>query len=170
MKFEKANLKDVNEIMDIIKKAQIHFKNQGINQWQNNYPNHQIIKDDIEDNNSYILKQDQVIIGTASVSFDGEETYETIYNGQWLSHDKYAVIHRMAVDFNRRGTGVASIFLKEIENLCIHNEVYSIKVDTHRENIPMQKLLLKNGYKECGIIYLKDKNERIAFEKILNKL
>lgn len=170
MKFEKANLKDVNEIMDIIKKTQIHFKNQGINQWQNNYPNHQIIKDDIEDNNSYILKQDQVIIGTASVSFDGEETYETIYNGQWLSHDKYAVIHRMAVDFNQRGTGVASIFLKEIENLCIHNEVYSIKVDTHRENIPMQKLLLKNGYKECGIIYLKDKNERIAFEKILNKL
>lgn len=167
MKLENADLSDVNEIMNIIKKAQIHFKNQGINQWQNNYPNHQIIKDDIKDNNSYILKQDQIIIGTASVSFDGEETYETIYEGEWLSHDEYAVIHRMAVDFNQRGTGVASIFLKEIERLCINNGIYSIKVDTHRENIPMQKLLLKNGYKECGIIYLKDKNERIAFEKIL---
>lgn len=168
MKLEKASKSDVDEIMIIIKKAQSHFKNEGINQWQNNYPNHQVIKDDIEDNNSYVLKQDEIIIGTASVSFEGEETYETIYEGEWLSHDKYAVIHRMAVDFNHRGTGIASIFLKEIEILCINNEIYSIKVDTHRENMPMQKLLLKNGYKECGIIFLKDKNERIAFEKLLN--
>lgn len=167
MKFGKADLSDVDEIMVIIQKSQIHFKNEKINQWQNNYPNHQIIKVDIEDNNSYVLKQNGIVIGTSAVSFDGEETYDTIYEGEWLSHDRYAVIHRMAVDFDYRGTGIASIFLKEIEKLCINNEVYSIKVDTHRENIPMRKLLLKNGYKECGIIYLKDKNERIAFEKLL---
>ncbi|HBN29292.1 MAG TPA: GNAT family N-acetyltransferase, partial [Clostridiaceae bacterium] len=45
--------------------------------------------------------------------------------------------------------------------------VHSIKIDTHRENKSMQRLLKKNGFEYCGIIYLKDKSERIAFEKTL---
>ena len=31
----------------------------------------------------------------------------------------------------------------------------------------MQRLLEKSGFKYCGIIYLEDGNERIAFEKII---
>jgi hypothetical protein len=30
-----------------------------------------------------------------------------------------------------------------------------------------ERLLQKNGFKYCGIIYLEDQEERIAFEKIL---
>jgi GNAT superfamily N-acetyltransferase len=101
------------------------------------------------------------------ISFDGESTYDKIYEGEWLSHGDYAVIHRMAVDFNHRGTGLASRFLEDIEKMCRDKNTLSIKVDTHRENLPMQKLLLKSGYKECGIIYLKDGNERLAYEKLL---
>ena len=43
----------------------------------------------------------------------------------------------------------------------------SIKVDTHKDNISMQKLLRKNDFKYCGIIYLEDGSERIAFEKLI---
>lgn len=167
MEFSKANKSDIDGIMNIIKGAQEHFKSQGIDQWQNNYPNYQVIEEDIGNNNSYILKYKEVVIGTAFLSFEGEETYETIYGGKWLSHGEYGVIHRMAIDFDYRGTGVAYIFLKALEQLCIEKEIYSIKVDTHRENMPMQKLLLKNDYKECGFIYLKDGDQRIAFEKLL---
>lgn len=163
----KAKESDINEIMDIIKIAQEHFKSEGIDQWQNNYPNHEVIKKDIDNNNSYILKENEKTLGTTAVIFDGDENYNTIYDGEWLSLGEYTVIHRMAIDFNQRGTGLASIFLKEIEKLSKDRGIYSMKVDTHRENIPMQKLLLKNEYKECGIIYLEDKAERIAFEKLL---
>lgn len=163
----KSKESDIDEIMNIIKVAQEDFKNKGINQWQNNYPNAEIIKEDIDKNNSYVLKDGGKIIGTTALIFDGESDYDTIYDGDWLSHGDYAVIHRMAIDFNYRGTGLASIFLKKTEDLARNNGIYSIKVDTHRENMPMTKLLLKNGYKECGWIYLKDGNKRIAFEKLL---
>ena len=169
MELIKAKTSDIDEIMNIIGVAQEHFKNEGIDQWQNNYPNHEVIGMDIDNDNCYVLKDEDKIVGTTALIFDGESDYDTIYEGEWLSLGEYAVIHRMAVDFHQRGTGLASIFLKKTEELTMDREIYSIKVDTHRENIPMQKLLLKNGYKECGWIYLKDKAERIAFEKILER-
>jgi len=107
------------------------------------------------------------VIGTVAVSFDGEKTYENIYEGEWLSNDKYAVIHRMAVDNNYKGNGISSVMNKNIEEMCLISDVHSIKVDTHKENSSMQKMLKKNGYKYCGIIHLLDGNERIAFEKLL---
>lgn len=167
MEFSLAKKSDVEEIMNIITIAQAHFKSEGIDQWQNNYPNHQVIKKDIENNSSYVIKDEEKVLGTVMISFDGESNYDKIHKGQWLSHGDYAVIHRIAVDFNHRGTGLASEFMEKIEKMCIAKNTSSIKVDTHRENLPMQKLLLKNNYKECGIIYLKDGNERLAYEKLL---
>ena len=71
MEILKAKISDIDEIMDIIKVAQEDFKNKGIDQWQNNYPNADIIKEDIENNNSYVLKEEGKIIGTTALFFDG---------------------------------------------------------------------------------------------------
>jgi RimJ/RimL family protein N-acetyltransferase len=57
--------------------------------------------------------------------------------------------------------------LKHIEESCFHKGILSIKADTHKDNRAMQKALYKNGFQYCGIIYLEDNSERIAFEKIL---
>jgi RimJ/RimL family protein N-acetyltransferase len=115
---------------------------------------------------SYVLLKDDNIVATVAVSFDGESTYNNIYDGKWLTNDKYAVIHRIAVDNTYKGLGLSSEIIKRIEELCVINNVHSIKVDTHRENLSMQRLLKKNNFEYCGIIYLLDGNERIAFEKI----
>ena len=167
MEFIKSKTTDIDEIMKIIEFAQLHFKNEGIDQWQDNYPNHNVIEQDIINGNSYVFKLEDKIYGTAAIIFDKDENYESIYNGSWLSDDKYAVIHRLAIDFKHRGTGLASMFLKTVEKLCRSKSFFNIKIDTHRDNIPMKNLLLKNGYSERGVIYLKDKSERIAFEKLL---
>ena len=168
MKFRKAVESDIEDIMNIINKAQCYLKELEIDQWQNNYPNYDVIKEDINNNNSYVLLKDNIIIGTVAVIFNGEKTYDTIYNGQWLSDGEYATIHRLAVDSNYRGLGISSIILENIKKMCIENNINSIKVDTHSGNLPMQKFLQKHGFIRCGIIYLEDGNERIAFEKMWN--
>ena len=38
-------------------------------------------------------------------------------------------------------------------------------LDTHRDNIPMQKVLARNDFTYCGIIYLENGDERLAFNK-----
>ena len=93
--------------------------------------------------------------------------YKNIYDGKWLNSGDYAVIHRIAVNEKYKGNGIASDIIKEVENLCKENKVNSIKIDTHKDNISMQKLLEKNDFKYCGIIYLEDGSQRIAFEKII---
>lgn len=167
MEFRKTNHKDVEQVMEIIKQSQQYFKDQGIDQWQNGYPNEDVIKEDISNDHSYVLLKDNKILATTVLSFDGEETYNEIHDGKWLSNDDYAVIHRIAVNTDYKGLGLSGEIIKEAEKKCSERNIKSIKVDTHKDNISMQKLLEKNGFKYCGIIYLTDGDTRIAFEKML---
>lgn len=165
-KLRRTRDEDVIRVMEIIKQAQEYFKARNIDQWQNGYPEKEVIKADIQSGWSYVWKEKDKIVATAAISFDGEPTYDEIYNGEWFSSGEYAVIHRICVDNEYKGLGLASQILDSAESLCVDRNVHSIKIDTHRENISMQKSLIKNGYKYCGIIYLEDKSERVAFEKI----
>jgi ribosomal protein S18 acetylase RimI-like enzyme len=167
MNFRKTVEQDIDHIMNIIRQAQEYFKKNNIDQWQNNYPNTQIIKEDIQNGYSYALLEADHIVATAAISFDGEKTYKNIYNGDWLTHGEYAVIHRLAVDSDYKGSGISSEMIRNVEKMCLDKGVKSIKVDTHEQNLPMQKLLQKNEFKYCGDIYLEDKSKRVAFEKRL---
>lgn len=167
MKFIKATKENMNEILLIIQGAQAYLKSQGIDQWQNNYPNIEVIKKDIDNNHSYVLVKDNIILGTTAVMFENDKTYNSIYHGKWLTNGRYGVIHRLAVNPDYHGLGLSTEIIKQIELMCKDRGINSIKVDTHKENKVMQKVLVKNGFVYCGIIYLVDGNERMAFEKIL---
>lgn len=166
MKLRKSVNEDINNIMQIIDEAKEALKEQGIDQWQNGYPNADVIRNDILNNDSYVFIKNNEIVATSAVSFDGEKTYDKIYDGNWVSNDEFAVIHRIAITSKYKGTGIASEIIKMIEAMCLDKDIHSIKVDTHEFNIPMQKLLKKNDFKYCGVIYLEDKSKRVAFEKI----
>ena len=68
MEFRKTKKSDIKDVMKIIKQAQKYFKEQGIDQWQNNYPNEDIINIDIENDESYVLLKDNEIIATTVIS------------------------------------------------------------------------------------------------------
>lgn len=164
MEFRKSIKSDLDNIMIIIKEAQKYFKENNIDQWQDNYPNEETILNDINNETSYVLVKDNNIVATASISFEEEKTYKNI-DGNWLTNDRYVVIHRVAVTNKLKGLGLASIILKKAELLALANNVHSIKIDTHKDNKAMQRVLKKNNFTYCGIIYLEDNSERIAFEK-----
>ena len=41
----------------------------------------------------------------------------------------------------------------------------NLRVDTHRDNKVLQNILLKNGFTYCGIIYVKNGTERLAYQR-----
>lgn len=167
MKLRKALPFDITPIMEIIKDAQLYLKELGIDQWQNHYPTEETILTDIRHGHGYVLINEGNIIATVAISFDGEKTYEHIYEGAWLSNRDYAVIHRLAVAHVNKGKGVSNEILKITEEMCIGRGISSIKIDTHEHNRGMQHILKKNGYTYCGLIYVEDGTKRIAFEKLL---
>ncbi len=119
MEFKKSTEEDISNIMRIINEAQIYFKEKKINQWQNDYPNIETIKEDIKNDYSYVFLMDKQIVATVALSFDGEKTYDIIYDGKWISNNKYAVIHRMAVNNSCKGNGIASKILENTEKICL---------------------------------------------------
>ena len=167
MEFQKAVKADLNSIMNIVRQAQSYFKNHEINQWQDNYPNLETINNDIKINTGYVLLKNNIVVGIATVIFEFEKNYEYIYNGEWVNNDEYVVIHRMAIDSNYKGIGLSSIIIKNIEQICLEKGIHSIRIDTHKENISMLKMLSKTGFNYCGIIYLEDKSKRLAFQKTI---
>lgn len=158
---------DAKRIMEIIGQAQEYLREQGVNQWQNNYPDISTVMTDIDNQNCYVLRDGGKAVATVTVVFGGEKTYAEIYEGEWLSSREYATIHRIAVDTGYKGRGLASTIIGNIEAICRSRGISSIRVDTHRQNASMKRMLIKNGFTYCGIIYLSDSSERIAFEKIL---
>lgn len=166
MECRKANENDVSNILHIIHQAKAYFKNNRIDQWQNGYPNMEIVQRDIQCGYAYILTTGNRVVGTIAISFDGEKTYRRIRDGAWITDGPYAVIHRIAIDDRFKGAGFASVFIHYFEKMCVEKGIHSIRVDTHKENLSMQRLLQKNGFQYCGIINLEDGNERNAYEKV----
>jgi len=169
--FKKTQLTDIDRIMEIITQAQQYFKDNNIDQWQNNYPNTDTIKQDITNGESYLAQtvdQNNLIVGTVVLSFEPEPTYTKIYEGAWLTNDEpYAVIHRLAVANDIKGRGISSFIMSQCESLCKDKNVRSIKIDTHRNNKSMLRHIEKEGYVYTGIIYLEDGAERVAYEKLV---
>lgn len=166
MKIRKSNKDDVNYIMNLIHQAQDYFKKSGIDQWQDGYPLIANILDDIQKKHSYVLEECQ-IIGTMYFAIESDPNYNVI-EGEWKTQQQpYAVIHRIVVDQNYKGQNYASHLLQYAVYQCIENHIQSIRIDTHEDNLSMQRFLLKNGFVKCGKITLESGAPRIGFEKII---
>jgi hypothetical protein len=52
--------------------------------------------------------------------------------------------------------------------MCKAQKIYDLRMDTHRDNQPMQRFLEKKDFEGCGIVFVEDGSERIAYHKIIN--
>ena len=156
--------------MPIFDEARATIAQLGIDQWQNGYPNRAVVLSDIERLQSHCVFADGEICGTFALISDGEPTYNEIYDGRWLTGDgkeHYFAIHRVAISVKCRGKGIST----EIISFCAEKAraagKISLRIDTHKGNVVMRKMLEKHGFSYCGTIYLESGDERVAYEKIL---
>ena len=166
-----ANINNINEIMEIIHDAKRYLKEQGSSQWNlpDGYPNKSDLIKDINNNECYIYLEADKIIGVMIIMQNIDENYNEI-DGNWLNNDKYVSIHRIAVRYNYHNQQIGYKMLKLAETIIMNKDIYSIKIDTHKINIPMIKTLTKLNYTYCGVITLKrskEDNLRNAYQKIL---
>ena len=115
-----------------------------------------------------------LLVGVAAVIFGNEPAYDVLeageFPGKWQGDEEsYAAVHRFCVDLAATCRGVGSEFMAEISRLCKGNGKTSIRIDTHRHNKAMRRMLQKCGFSETGIIYIPEpnSNERITYEKMI---
>ena len=97
----RAEMSDVDVVLDIIDYARGLLVADGIPQWQNAYPSRETILADIECGECYVaVDEEGDIIGTLAVNIGPDDEYERI-DGQWLTggNMNYALIHRCATSY-----------------------------------------------------------------------
>lgn len=166
MEFRFSQTQDLQQIMILIAQAQAYFKEQGVDQWQNGYPDEACILNDIANGYSYVLFSGDQLIATAMISFDGEPTYTHI-TGAWRSNAPYAVVHRIAVERSMKGQNVAGLIFERVVELCKQRDVTAIRIDTHPHNLNMTRVIEKQDFVFCGTIRVADGTARNAYEKII---
>ncbi|QPK94531.1 GNAT family N-acetyltransferase [Actinomyces sp. zg-332] len=176
-----ANENELSQIMAIFEQAKEILKNDGIDQWQNGYPNMEVVRDDYEKKQLYVyIEEDSSsqnaansdtsagsetmgnqavpkVIATCVVSYEEKGIYETSLNGKWAVDGKYAAVHRVAVSIDAKRKGYAQELMKFAYEKAKENNCKSVRVDTHSDNKRMQRVLEKTGYEFRGILtYDKD--------------
>lgn len=152
-----ATLNDLNIIMSMIVEGRKKIAEYNISQWINGYPSIETITEDINLNRGYVLIENDEIIGYYAM-LQHDPCYDII-DGKWINDTPYVAIHRTVTKYFNRGMG--SKMFDEIKKE--HNH---IRVDTHEGNVSMNKCLLKNNFKYCGVIKLNDGSPRNAYEYI----
>ncbi|MDF2542912.1 MAG: Acetyltransferase, family [Herbinix sp.] len=159
MNIRKTEGKDLDQVMSIYESARQYMRENGNpNQWMNGYPSRELIQEDMKKQCSYVCLDEDEIVGVFRFTKGVDPTYIHIYEGNWLNNEPYGVVHRIASAHRKKG--VASYCLQWCQEQC-----NNVRIDTHRNNTSMQNLLLKNGFHYCGIIYLEDGDERLAYQK-----
>lgn len=164
----KAEIKDINRIMEIIEEGRASLKASGIPQWQSGTPNEEIFKEDIELGCCFLLIYSKEIVGVATLTL-GEPNYSTIYEGCWIDDIyPYLTIHRMAISNTHRGQKLGRFFLSNLVSYGYSQGIKNFRIDTHELNIPMQNLINSFDFSYRGIIELGNSGEyRKAYELCL---
>jgi len=154
-----AEIKDLDCLDQMAENIRNQMKESGLSQWVGHYPNRDVFKDDLNKQGLYVFVDDDQIIGSISILEENDPPYKAI---QWHRNHSL-VIHRLMVDPKHQKQGVGMALFEHAIQLCQTN-YQSIKVDTHPDNIKMQKLILKMGFEYMG--YLSSIN-RLAYELIV---
>lgn len=166
MEFRKAEKNDMVRIMELIRQAKVFLKANGVDQWQDGYPEQRDIEGDIRDGIGYVLTDDDVIIAYTGIDFRGEPAYKSL-RGQWLNEEPYAVIHRTAVDNAVKGKGLAQHLFAQAERIARERGVYNIRIDTDEDHKIMRHVIEKMGFVYCGVVIFAN-SPKIAFQKCVH--
>lgn len=164
--FRKANADDAVSIWNILKDAIRRRAEEGSNQWQDGYPNPDVVKRDLDNGYGYVLTDKGKVIGYCAIIINDEPEYDRL-KGKWLTTGDFVVFHRVAIAESHLGIGLATHMLREIEAFARRNSIPSVKADTNFDNKPMLRLFEKLGYTYCGEVVFRG-SPRMAFEKVVS--
>lgn len=166
----RAEARDFDGIQNLIVHARAAIRGLGIDQWQDGYPEPELIAEDIRLGRGWVFAGGDAIAGYAVLVPGREPAYDAL-DGAWRTQgDRYLTIHRMAIDDGYRGSGLSARMIAFAEAQARSQGLISVRADTHRGNLAMRGLMRKCGYALCGEVRYEvtaGDPVRVAYEKVL---
>lgn len=158
-----AQARDVQAVEAIFRRAVADMCDRFIFQWDNIYPAVEIVRQDIDNGDMYLLCDGAKIAGVIVLN---EEQCDEYSQGSWKCNEPAAVVHRLCVDplhqhkgYGKQAMQLAHIMLKE-------QGYQSVRLDVFSQNPHALNLYESLGYIQVGSVELR-KGLFYLFEKSL---
>lgn len=155
--------------MEIVRRVVPLMRMQGNLQWDEDYPNEAVFREDIDLERLWVAEVDGTLAGVVALTSDREADYD---QADWDNEQPAVVIHRLAVDPRFHGRGVAKALMQKAEQVATASGLSIIRTDTNSANEATQKLFPRMGYRFAGEISLRARpNLRfLCYEKHLQNV
>ena len=166
----KAKVSDLKNVMEIVKLCTQNLILKNIFQWNDNYPSLDNFKEDLDNENLYLLIiQKKLVIGCFSINYKMDNFYKNI---NWISPNKKNIyVHRLAIHPSFQDQGYGKNIMKFIEKKAISENCDSIRLDTFSINKKNNLFYEKIGFNKIGKVYFPGQSEFPfnCYEKPLKK-
>jgi GNAT superfamily N-acetyltransferase len=155
MNITKATSTDIPEIMELIRAAVKAMHDQGIYQWNDQYPNPEIITDDVNAGTLYKISDENTIgtDGIGGIIVLNQQFFPEYYDLEWEDKaGKFLIIHRLCIRPDRQRKGLAKKLMRLAESYAEENGYTSIRLDTFTANKAALALYDGLGYRRAGTV------------------
>lgn len=150
MKMVTAALQDQEHIMALLEACVANMRAKEIYQWNEIYPNADIMVQDIQSKTLFIMKNDQEYYGIITLNEDQEKEYDTV---KWQYEGKILVIHRLAINPAYEGQGIGSKIMAFAENYGKEKGYDAIRFDTYSGNPRAVRFYKHLGFEKVGQVF-----------------
>ncbi|WP_119327216.1 GNAT family N-acetyltransferase [Companilactobacillus musae] len=165
-----ATMDDLPKIIDIIDGAKKTLRDRGVEQWQQGYPDKEILKQDIEEDISFALVLNGEVVGAAALQQGYDKNYQDMTSGSWDKNSDvtYSIIHRIAIEADHQGEHLSAALIQQLLTMSYYLGYQDVRIDTHPDNLVMQHIIESNGFEEKGTITMdEDDGIRLAYQILL---
>ena len=162
MEFRTATIDDLDVLVALYGAATQDMLRQGIDQWDEYYPDREILTEDVESGDMTLGLLD----GEPACAWVVNREYEPEYvSGAWEhTGGDFCVLHRLCVNPELQGRGLARQAMARMEKNALDKGFDSVRLDVFSQNLHAQRLYERLGYKRTGevrfrkgIFYLMEK-------------
>ena len=168
MLIKKASKQDLDQLFTVVKSCGQNLIEQGIFQWNEEYPKREDLLEDIELKELWKLEDKNSIIGLIVLTDNKDSEYQYV---KWLAKNhKNLYIHRLAVHPKFQGKGYAQKLMDFAENYARENGYNSVRLDTFSQNKRNQQFYEQRNYIKLESIYFPKQSAFpfYCYEKIMN--
>ncbi len=161
--FDKGNYWQFPEIFKLYEKTIAHMESQSLTQWKwGVYPNTKIITDDLSNGYSFLLFDDETLIGAFALNQEEAPEYREV---PWMYGTRPIVMHRFVIDPDYQNRGIGLQAMELMKDLARETGYDCLRLDTYSQNTAALKLYEKAGFRKSGQVFFREKEEPfICFE------
>jgi GNAT superfamily N-acetyltransferase len=160
----KTGTSDLPEVMSLIAAAIAGMRFQGIDQWDEIYPDEKTILSDIDEGSLFVLTSGGRVAGIVVINEKQEEAYQGV---SWqFTAGRCCVVHRLCVHPDFENQGIGKRLMACAEEQARARGYNLIRLDAFSKNPKAIRFYKKLGFRQAGEVRFR-KGVFFCFEKQL---